>query len=468
AITGYVRSATGADVGALTQDLSAATDVVSNIDHYDSELVTITGQLVGALSSGGSGFQRVSIATAGLAGNTNYQLRVPADVVDSIDMVQPCQFTVSRVPMGQYQAQAQIAAFRAADIQLRACPTPAIVSTVAISSTSLVLTFSRNIQPASVLANGSQFTFDHQLTATHAAVSGRTITLTTSAQTGSTAYTLTIASTVVDKAGGAVTPGSAGFAGFGSTTQSGAQLSVHTTLGIPGPLSATAPSDNFASIKPLYVGSYNGTRRVPNWISWELNTTYLGASDRQNDYRPDDTFPVTEPQADNPDYLGSGYERGHMCPSADRTTSAAANSQTFYLTNMVPQAANNNEGPWNDLEGYSRSLVTQGKELFVISGGIFSASSTTVGVDHVGVPDATWKVIVVLDSPTNPSPASVTTSTRVIAVIMPNSNALIGKNDPWRTYRTTVAQIEAKTGLNLLSDVDPTVQAVVEARVDNQ
>ncbi|HEX4419200.1 MAG TPA: DNA/RNA non-specific endonuclease, partial [Kofleriaceae bacterium] len=467
AIASYARSATGADVGALTQDLSAATDVVTAIDHYDSELVTITGTLTAAPSSGGTGFERATISTAGIAIDPNFQLRMPVTVIDAIDMVGTCQFTVSRVPMGQFNTQAQIAAFNASDIQLHNCPAPTVMSVNATSATTLVLTLSRNILPGSVRADGSQFTFNGGLVATRAAVSGRTITITTTAQVGATPYTTTIARTVTDLQGAAIS-GIAMFPGFGGGGggSNGAALSVHTTLGIPGSITTTAPSDYFVSVKPLYVVSYNATRKVPNWVSWELNTSYLGSTDRQDDYRPDDTFPITEPQASLADYSGSGYERGHMCPSADRTLDAASNMQTFYLTNMVPQAANNNEGPWADLENYARSLAGTGKELFIISGGTFSATSKLVGANMV-VPDETFKVIVVLDA-VGQGVSSVTTSTRVIAVLMPNDNGLINKTDDWHNFRVSVDTIEAMTGYDFLSDVDPSIQAVIEARVDNQ
>jgi endonuclease G len=155
-----------------------------------------------------------------------------------------------------------------------------------------------------------------------------------------------------------------------------------------------------------------------------------------------------------------------MCPSADRTLTTTANSQTFYLTNMVPQAANNNRGPWADLENEARSIAQSGKELFVIAGGVFSASSRTIGTG-VSAPDATWKVIVVLDAP-GQGAANVTTATRVIAVMMPNADSQISASAPWRNFRVSVDAIEAATGDDFLSDVDPAVQAVIEARVDNQ
>lgn len=252
--------------------------------------------------------------------------------------------------------------------------------------------------------------------------------------------------------------------GGGGGGGGGAAISRHTALGLPAAAS-TSDSNAYLSVKSGYVLSYNGSRKVPNWVSWELNTSYLGSIDRQDDFRPDSTLPGSVPQASLADYSGSGYDRGHMTPSADRTLTVAANSQTFYLTNMVPQSGNNNRGAWANLEEYCRTLVRSGKELFIVSGGTFSASSNTIG-SGVVVPDMTFKVIVVLDS-TADDAADVTSSTRVIGVLMPNEDSQISLGADWRSYRVSVDAIEAQTGQNFLSDVSTTVQGVVEARVDN-
>jgi endonuclease G, mitochondrial len=257
----------------------------------------------------------------------------------------------------------------------------------------------------------------------------------------------------------------AGGSGGGGGGSTGASVSVHTTLGLPSP-SSTADVDRFLSVKSGYVVSYNSSRKVANWVSWELNTSYLGGTDRQDDFRPDDTLPATLPQAALADYSGSGFDRGHMCPSADRTLTTAANSQTFLLTNMVPQAANNNRGPWAAMENDLRAIARTGKELFVISGGVFTSGSGRIG-SGVWVPDKTFKVVVVLDA-VGQGPADVSSGTRVIGVMMPNANALISEAADWHSFRVSVDAIEAATGDNFLSDVDPAVQAAVESRVDDQ
>ena len=79
--------------------------------------------------------------------------------------------------------------------------------------------------------------------------------------------------------------------------------------------------------------------------------------------------------------------------TTDRTSSVAANQATFRLTNMVPQASNNNGGPWEKLETYTRSFATSGRQVFVVAGGTFYGSADTIG-DGVWVPDETWKVVV--------------------------------------------------------------------------
>jgi endonuclease G len=256
--------------------------------------------------------------------------------------------------------------------------------------------------------------------------------------------------------------GGGGGGGAGGGGGSGANVSVHTKLGLPSAAS-TSNWNNYLSVKSQYVLAYDSSRKIANWVSWELNSSYIGGQARLDNFRPDDTLPAGMPQASLADFSGSGYDRGHMCPSGDRTASAAANSLTFYLSNMLPQAANNNQGPWEKLEAYSRTLAGQGKELFIISGGAGSAGTIGAGVV---VPGSTWKVIAVLDQ-VGQGPTNVTTSTRLIGIVIPNNNTQVAKADDWKPYRVSVRSIEALTGLDFLSDVSGSVQDVIEPRVDN-
>ena len=215
AITGFARSATGVDVNPLVQDLTAAADVVTALGNYESELFDLSGSVTGTFSGSGTGFEQAAIATTGIPADANYRIRIPAALHSSIDLVTGCNFTLNNVPVFRFNAIPQMPAYVASDITLSGCPAPTVASAAAASATQLVVTFSRNVAPGSVMANGSQFTFDNGLTASAATVSGRTVTLTTSAQTGGTAYTVTVANTVTDQQGTALgTPNTATFTGF--------------------------------------------------------------------------------------------------------------------------------------------------------------------------------------------------------------------------------------------------------------
>ncbi|MBS2026166.1 MAG: DNA/RNA non-specific endonuclease [Deltaproteobacteria bacterium] len=246
----------------------------------------------------------------------------------------------------------------------------------------------------------------------------------------------------------------------------GAQVSVHTTLGLPdAATTSTTDTTHFLSVKRQYALSYDSQRKVPNWVSWELNTSWFGAQARTNNYRVDDTLPGTLPQAQLADYAGSGYDRGHLCPAEDRTLNLTDDDATFYLTNMVPQLHANNAGPWEGLEAKARGFANAGKEVFVIAGGVFTQGGATIGAGQVAVPASVYKVVVVLDQ-VGQGPADVTSSTRVLAVNIPN-DASVTLSSPWQSYLVSVRSLESATGLDFLSEVPRAVQDVVETRVDS-
>lgn len=223
-----------------------------------------------------------------------------------------------------------------------------------------------------------------------------------------------------------------------------------------------AIANNYLMVKPQYTMSYNNKTHTANWVSWQLNKSWIGSADRKDDFRPDDSLPAGWYKVRPNDYTGSGYDRGHITPSADRTRNEADNSATFWMSNMMPQVPELNRGVWGDLEDYCRQLVQQGKELYIVAGPL--GSKGAIGKkEKITVPAKTWKVIVVLDKP---GLQGINVNTRTIAVEMPNDASVKGRN--WKTFRVSVKQVERKTGLNFLSNVPPQVQQVIESKVDSQ
>jgi len=243
-------------------------------------------------------------------------------------------------------------------------------------------------------------------------------------------------------------------------------------LGNPsGATTSVTVAENYLIDMHYYTESYSMTKGRPNWVSWHLDATnFTGAVSRNDNFASYSDLPNGWYQAQSNSYQGSGFDRGHNCPSGDRTSSTDANSATFLMTNMIPQAPNNNQKTWNSFEGYIRAQVLSGNEAYIImgsygSGGIGSASTavvTSINGGKINVPANVWKVVVILSKGDNDI-SRVAAGTRVIAINTPNVNTI---NADWKQYITTVRDIEAQTGYNLLSNLPQSVQDAVEKSKD--
>jgi endonuclease G, mitochondrial len=245
---------------------------------------------------------------------------------------------------------------------------------------------------------------------------------------------------------------------------------VNLLMGNPSQAtSSPGNAENYLIARPQYALSYSKSKGIANWVAWELNSTWLGDARRVGKFAPDAELPTNWQQIKPSDYTGSGFDRGHMTNSEDRSRSPEDNIATFLMTNILPQSPDNNQGPWVQLESYSRQLARSGKQLFIISGGYGQGGigknglRATIGQGKVLVPAVTWKVILVLDSP-NSGVAGVTKSTQTIAVIMPNKQGI--KNDPWQQYQTSVQEVEKLTGYNFFTNIPADIQSVIETKVD--
>lgn len=246
-----------------------------------------------------------------------------------------------------------------------------------------------------------------------------------------------------------------------------------STLVMGNPSNATTNSADYSNYllkEGYYSVSYNRDRGIANWVSWHLVSTDLGPVPRQDNFRANTSLPPDWYHVDNLSYTSSGFDKGHLCPSADRTSSIAANSSTFLMTNIIPQAPRNNQITWAGMEDYSRTLVQGGKELYIISGafgegGATSAGGLSTSIDNgrVTVPAYLWKVVVVLTDGSNDL-NRVNSTTRVISIVVPNNDSV---NNDWKTYRTSVDFIEQETGFDILSRVPVNIQNIIEARIDN-
>lgn len=237
---------------------------------------------------------------------------------------------------------------------------------------------------------------------------------------------------------------------------------IYLALGNPSNATASASNpDNYLMVNTAYALSYNNGRGTANWVAWRITASNLGDAERQNDFRIDTRLPKDFNRIKPTDYTGSGFDRGHLCPSADRAGSAEANSETFLMTNMVPQTPDLNRNVWERLESYSRDLVRRGKvDLYVIAG-VYGEKGRLK--KKVAVPTNVWKIIVAV--PAGAGISAITEKSHIIAVDMPNADGIA--NQDWRKFRTSVRAIEQRTGYNFFSNLSEDLQNEIETKQDS-
>jgi endonuclease G len=234
--------------------------------------------------------------------------------------------------------------------------------------------------------------------------------------------------------------------------------STHSPFGLPS--GTEADPDDLLIAGEESVFSYNNSRGTVNWVAWRTTRTDLGNSIPRPDFEADQRLPKSLRRIAYYDYSGSGYDRGHMVPSADRFADPRRNSETFLMTNIVPQTSALNQYPWEKFESYVRGQVRRkiGFDAYQIAG---VYGEREVIKSRLTAPTNCWKVVVLI--PRGRMPV-IDERTRVIAVDMPNIEGI--EQMPWERYRVSVRSIEEKTGLDLFTSVPRPLQDVIEARVE--
>jgi endonuclease G len=233
-------------------------------------------------------------------------------------------------------------------------------------------------------------------------------------------------------------------------------------LALGNPSKAGAEPNNYLLVNNFFALSYSRDRGTPNWVSWRISKGELGDLPRPqpDPFRPDERIPKEWKRVTPSDYTGGGFDRGHMCPSADRSGSVEGMRETFLMTNMVPQTGDLNQDVWARLEAYLRTLVTRGSDVYIIAGPYGDKGKLK---NKVTIPTNTWKIAIVV--PAGSPVSAIDEDARVIAVDMPNVKGI--RNADWQRYRVTVREIEQRTGYDFLSALPKNLQDALENKKDN-
>ena len=244
----------------------------------------------------------------------------------------------------------------------------------------------------------------------------------------------------------------------------------NTLLGFP---SERVEGGSQIIVHDAYTLLYSYENLYPVWVSWHLDSDDIGDLERNDNFQSDPLLP-DEYQVEHADYKYSGFDRGHLCPNADRDGNAVLQEETFLMSNIAPQNGNLNRQDWQYLEAYCREQVENGSELFIIAGvygegGVDEDGNTITEYTNtneknaktITIPSHFWKVVVMLDDGDGDL-ARIDGDTVAFAVCF--NNAPVPDDLNWEDYTITIDSLEEMTGLDFLSTLPDDVEARIESR----
>lgn len=184
---------------------------------------------------------------------------------------------------------------------------------------------------------------------------------------------------------------------------------------------------------------YSQKLNHPIWVLWTLDSTDLGEIERQNNFRIDENLPAKFYKAKPSDYRNSGFDKGHLCNSGDRTKTQILNEETFLLSNIIPQAPNCNRITWKNLEENCREWAKSGYQLQIVAGVYGTGGVGQFGkkkrLHKINIPSNIWKVIKL----------TMNNQSDYLVVDIPNSQNI---NSNWEHYRISKQELERRSSID--------------------
>ncbi len=202
-----------------------------------------------------------------------------------------------------------------------------------------------------------------------------------------------------------------------------------------------------------YILSYSEANEQAEWVAYELKKSELSNSNA-NFQRP---FFIEDPlvktgSADWKNYRKSGYDKGHLCPAADRKSNKQLFEETFYTSNISPQLHDFNEGVWNRLEQKVRYWATKYDGIYVVTGGVLTSQLPAIGYEEVSVPHYFYKVLLDVHKGRY----------KMIAFLVPHRDS----DRPLYEFVVPTDQIEKMTGIDFFPKLDDRQEVVLEKNSD--
>lgn len=160
---------------------------------------------------------------------------------------------------------------------------------------------------------------------------------------------------------------------------------------------------------------------------------------------------VTTGSARDIDYKGSGYDRGHLAPAADMAWSITTMAESFYFSNMSPQAPQFNRGIWKKLEELVRTWAIENESIYIVTGPILDNHLKRIGPDQVAVPEYYYKVILDYSSP----------EIKAIGFVLPNE----GSSENLQHFAVSIDSVERLTGIDFFPLLPDHIETILEAHI---
>jgi endonuclease G len=210
--------------------------------------------------------------------------------------------------------------------------------------------------------------------------------------------------------------------------------------------------------------NHNDTWRIPYWVSYHLSRRNLsGTARRKDDYHEDESLEPDAARSLPKDYVGTGFDKGHLAPAEDFTRSKKAMATSFLMSNMSPQYHATNGGVWAKLEAAVRAMVADEGEAWIVSGDAFMTTDSHPkkpgswikkgGKNRVAVPTHLFKALLARDRDGRWTE---------YAFLVPNKRVSPGK--PPRDYLITVDRLEKVTGWDFFPLLNDSLEDSLESQ----
>lgn len=198
-----------------------------------------------------------------------------------------------------------------------------------------------------------------------------------------------------------------------------------------------------------------GANSVTNWNRNNWKNTEWGG----DPFQPDPDLPA-DVRTELEQYRRSGYDRGHICPSADRLNSKDANEQTFYLSNMHPQINAFNAGVWLNMENKIRvwNQPSFRDTLYVVKGGTIDGDDKIIRITDKGLPVPKYFFMAILCKNKDSSQSGY----KAMAFWVEHT---ANQDSDLRKYVISIDELEEKTGIDFFCNLPDEIEEKVEGNL---